>query len=127
MANGMVMGGRLSGGNGSGWEVATIHFSSQSRPSDNPYGETNDGPIYSFKQSFMGGDDKLNFPSKSISIDEIWQLHLNGKLFFAIPEVQDFLFGPVYNTGLGYLGMDIHSILYEMPEFYITVLANFGE
>lgn len=125
MANGMIMGGRPSGGNGSGWEVATIHFSSQSR--DTPYGETVDGTLYSFRQTFMGDDDKLNFPSKSISVDEIWELNLNGKLFFAIPEVPNFLFGPVYNTGMGFLGMDIHSLLYEMPEFDITVWANFEE
>lgn len=37
MANGMVMGGRPSGGNGSGWEVATVEitdFSMQQVPQD---------------------------------------------------------------------------------------------
>lgn len=68
MANGMIMGGRPSGGNGSGWEVATVTLSSGTSEMYNQYFNNTTRSYLNRKNVYMIGlSYPLNFPSRTIN------------------------------------------------------------
>lgn len=88
MANGMIMGGRPSGGNGSGWEVAVVEMPQMNLSSV--------GELYASEA--FGGDFQIPFPLTigGRTFDkwyDFWQATGGGNFMVSIPALANQLVG----------------------------------